>query len=193
MFSLSACPPDDFPSTSAFSSGGLATSSSPASATSTAMRLCYNGATTLLAATACPAFVDLDSIREEPPVSPRHFDRDDSVFFGGTTAPPSAFSSTFGSPTDEQPSSSHSSPFKLLESIQRKRKSMFRRNQSSSSLVSEKRRTCRRPSLPSIPPTIDEMSSSVGHARSRRPSLHNDWTNEHHHRERSAIGMVDVS
>ncbi|CAI5443100.1 unnamed protein product [Caenorhabditis angaria] len=35
----------------------------------------------------------------------------------------------------------------------------------------------RRPSLPAIPPPIiEEMSSSVGHARTRRPSLHPDWT-----------------
>lgn len=99
------------------------TSSEPLSA----MRLCYNGATTLLAATACPAaFVDLDSIREEPP-SPRPLDRDDSVFFRESC-------STIGSPLDELPAlptSSTSSPFKFMESIQRKRKSMFRRNQSS--------------------------------------------------------------
>uniref|UniRef100_A0A8R1I7S4 Uncharacterized protein n=1 Tax=Caenorhabditis japonica TaxID=281687 RepID=A0A8R1I7S4_CAEJA len=127
----------------------------------------------LLAATACPAFVDLNSIKEEPPVSPRHFDTDNDLDLFRA-----------------QPSSCSSSHFNFVESLQRKRKSMFRRNQSSSSLVSEKRRTFRRPSLPSIPPTIDEMSSSLGHARSRRPSLHNDWTNEHH-RERSVNGVLD--
>uniref|UniRef100_A0A1I7T4C3 DH domain-containing protein n=1 Tax=Caenorhabditis tropicalis TaxID=1561998 RepID=A0A1I7T4C3_9PELO len=149
----------------------------------------------LLAATACPAaFVDLDSIREEPSRSSsrHHFDvdRDDSVFFRESCS-----SSNVGSPLDDVaplPTSSNSSPFKFMESIQRKRKSMFKRNQSSSCLINhEKRRTCRRPSLPSIPPTIDEMSSSVGHARSRRPSLHNDWTNEHHLRERGNMAMLD--
>ncbi|KAF1764063.1 hypothetical protein GCK72_004009 [Caenorhabditis remanei] len=159
---------------------------------SATMRLCYNGATSLLAATACPAaFVDLDSIREEPSTPSRYSvdERDsDSVFFRESCS-----SSTFGSPVTEDVPTSTSSPFKFMESIQRKRKSMFRRNQSSSSLLSnEKRRTCRRPSLPSIPPTIDEMSSSVGHARSRRPSLHNDWTNEPHN-GRGMMGMMDVS
>ncbi|PIC43646.1 hypothetical protein B9Z55_004305 [Caenorhabditis nigoni] len=160
------------------------------SSNSPTMRLCLNGAATL-----CPtAFVDLDSIREEPSTpfsaSSRTFERDDSVFFRESTS---------SSPEDVQhvvvttSSNNTSSPFKFMENLQRKRKSMFRRNQSSSSLIpTEKRRTCRRPSLPSIPPTIDEMSSSVGHARSRRPSLHNDWTNEHHLMNgRNGGAMVD--
>ncbi|CAB3404217.1 unnamed protein product [Caenorhabditis bovis] len=102
--------------------------------------------------------VDLDSIIEESPSSPR-------------------CSYPLFSPLPQPPATSSCS--RIIENLHKKRKSMFRRNQSSSNLVGEKRRTIRRPLLPSITPIFEEMSSSVGHARSRRPSLHTDWSNDH--------------
>ncbi|EGT57240.1 hypothetical protein CAEBREN_10659 [Caenorhabditis brenneri] len=146
------------------------------------MRLLHAASSSIIPGVA--PFVDLDSIREEP--TTMSVSSSKYSFTGGDSDVFYRESESVTSPVEEiSPlpcisSSIPGSPFKFMENLQRKRKSMFRRNQSSSSLLcQEKRRTSRRPSLPSIPPTIDEMSSSVGHARSRRPSLHTDWTNEH--------------
>lgn len=80
----------------------------------------------------------------------------------------------------------------ILDALRRRRRVMFRRNVSSSSLGidwNNRVRTLRRPSLPSIPQEGTESNlqvpgmSSLGHQRGRRPSLA-DWTdsvNRIHH------------